>query len=120
MFHVPNKNRVRIGMLASQDSCGNNGAFQFEFPHISILVIAMEGEGWERAAASTAVRCPTWEEMCFIKRIFWDPEDAVMQLHPPESDYVNIYPYCLHLWRPTNCSIPLPPSRMVGVKGAEK
>jgi hypothetical protein len=59
-------------------------------------------------------RCATWEEMCFIKDCFWDKEDAVMQVHPPESDYVSTHDYCLHLWRPVNQSIPLPPSIAVG------
>ena len=38
------------------------------------------------------------------------------QLHPPESSYVNNHPHCLHMWRPTNAAIPLPPSILVGVK----
>ena len=36
--------------------------------------------------------CPTWEEMCFIKNIFWEEEESAMQLHPPKSDYVNNHP----------------------------
>lgn len=61
-------------------------------------------------------RCPTWEEMCFVKSLFWDDNEAVMQLHPPKSDWVNNHPYCLHLWKPNNQQIPLPPSIMVGNK----
>jgi hypothetical protein len=40
----------------------------------------------------------------------------VIQYHPPESEYVNNHPNCLHLWRPTGCALPMPPSIMVGVK----
>lgn len=52
--------------------------------------------------------------MCLVKSIFWDDEDAVMQLHPPRSEWVNNHRYCLHLWRPVGVEIPLPPSWMVG------
>ncbi|EFH8163197.1 hypothetical protein GI328_23040 [Escherichia coli] len=49
--------------------------------------------------------------------MFWEPEDAVMQLHVPESQHINNHPYCLHLWRPINKEIPLPPQFMVGIPG---
>lgn len=42
---------------------------------------------------------PTWDDMCRIKDIFWDEEELVVQVHPPKSEYVNIMPNCLHLWR---------------------
>jgi hypothetical protein len=61
-------------------------------------------------------RPPNWEEMCFVKDLFWDTEEAVMQLHPPKSRWINNHNYCLHLWRPTNQEIPLPPDETVGKK----
>lgn len=51
--------------------------------------------------------------MCFVKDLFWDGEDAVMQLHPPKSNYVNNHPHCLHLWRPTQAVIPMPETILV-------
>ena len=52
--------------------------------------------------------------MCAIKDMFFDHEETVMQLHPPVSEYVNIHPYCLHLWRPNNGRIiPRPPKEFV-------
>ncbi|WP_456813633.1 MULTISPECIES: DUF7694 domain-containing protein [unclassified Bradyrhizobium] len=44
---------------------------------------------WEHVAVSTPRRCPNWEEMCFVKDLFWNEEECVMQLHPPHSQYVN-------------------------------
>lgn len=111
-FHVPHKYRVRIGGMASDDGCGNNGAFTVN----GAFVIASDGEGWEHVSVSRRNRIATWPEMCQIKNIFWDAEDAVMQLHPPQSDYVNLHPHCLHLWRPIGQSIPLPTSILVGPK----
>ncbi len=119
-FHVPNKYRVRRGPTGSDDSYGNCGMFLIPHPNpLSSLVLkvsASDGEGWEHVSVSLPSRCPTWEEMCFIKDTFWDGEDCVMQLHPPRSEYVNNHPYCLHLWRPTDGRvIPQPPSIFVGV-----
>lgn len=80
-----------------------------------LRVIFSSGLGWDHVSVSLTTRCPTWEEMAYVKRVFFEPEEAVMQLHPPESEYVNNYPYCLHLWRPQGgVAIPLPPSRLVG------
>ncbi len=55
--------------------------------------------------------------MCFIKDLFWDEDDVVVQYHPAKSDYVNNHQYTLHLWRPTEGEMPTPPSIMVGIKG---
>lgn len=60
-------------------------------------------------------RCPTWEEMCYIKDLFWDTTDCVIQYHPPESHYVSQHHYCLHLWRPTGENMPVPDSVLVGI-----
>ena len=115
-FHAPNKFRVRTGRLASDESYGNSGAFIVKLKRgQSVQVVAGDGLGWEHVSVSRTDRCPTWEEMCEVKALFWDDEDCVLQFHPPKSDYVNNHPYCLHLWRPVGVPIPRPPRVMVGV-----
>lgn len=116
-FHVPNEFRIRSGLMGSDDSIGNNGLFEWGTLRGRIRVIASDGEGWEHVSVSFQNRTPSWEEMCEIKEIFWDKQDCVMQLHPPESDYVSFAKHCLHLWRPTDREIPRPPSWMVGPVG---
>jgi len=81
---------------------------------------ASNGGGWEHVSVTLATherwnRCLTWEEMCAVKRWFWDDMDVVMQLHVAAKDNINIHPFCLHLWRPTDpgMPIPLPPAWMV-------
>jgi hypothetical protein len=32
---------------------------------------------------------PEMEDMCWIKGMFWDAEEVVVQFHPPASEYVN-------------------------------
>lgn len=100
--------------MSSNDRIGNNGAFLFTHKGAELRTIASDGEGWEHVSVSLATRCPTWDEMCYVKSIFWDAEDCVIQYHPPESCYVNHHPYCLHLWRPVGKEIPQPPIWMVG------
>lgn len=114
-FHVPEQFRILEGPRASVKEWGNNGAFRIDS---FTLVIASDGGGWEHVSVSlpNLRRCPTWNEMCAIKAMFWDPEDVVMQLHPRASEYVSYHPYCLHLWRPTEAVIPEPPAIFVGPK----
>ena len=119
-FHAPNQYRLRKGYMASSDAMGNNGAFLAKGPDrkesCPLQIIASDGLGWEHVSVSLPHRCPTWAEMCFVKSLFWDSEDCVMQLHPPEADWVNNHSYCLHLWRPVGSDIPRPPDYLVGIK----
>lgn len=123
MFHVPNDYRILNGPMGSTDAHGNNGAF-FLPPKITgreLWVIASDGLEWDHVSAHVANRSnklfmPTWDEMCYIKGLFWDAEDAVMQLHPPQSQWVNTHPTTLHLWRPQDATIPLPPDILVGLR----
>lgn len=105
---------------------GMSGAFEVKGPGTATLrIIATDASqpnacGWEHVSVTTnEYRTPTWEEMCFVKNAFWGPDEAAMQVHPPEIQYVNNHPYCLHLWRHARRSIPLPPSALVGIKGEE-
>lgn len=81
----------------------------------SFLVIASDGGGWDHVSVTTrnGNRCPTWEEMCAIKDMFFYPEECVVQYHPAKSEYVNIHEHCLHLWRPQRKSVPMPPIEFV-------
>jgi len=115
-FKVPNQYRVRNHKyLGSEDSIGNCGAFNIPFESRELFVIANDGEfaGWEHVSVSTNGRCPNWKEMCFVKSLFWDDEDCVIQYHPPKSTYVNDHKFVLHMWRPTREQIPMPPLILV-------
>lgn len=120
MFHVPNQYRIRTNhTLASDDSYGNSGAFRFQLsPTAEAFCIASDEGGWEHVSVHIVEdgqkETPTWEEMCAIKAIFWDEEDTVLQYHPAKSQYVNVHPNVLHLWRPVGIEFPKPPKIMVG------
>jgi hypothetical protein len=81
----------------------NSGAFIIDPTprfHQKICVVAGDGMGWDHVSVSLATRCPTWEEMCFVKELFFKDDECVMQLHPPKSENISFHPFCLHLWRP--------------------
>lgn len=80
------------------------------------MVVFSWGYGWDHVSVSFPNRTPTWEEMCEIKSMFFYPEETAWEYHPMESEYVNVHPYCLHLWRLQQPGMPLPPSWMVGAK----
>lgn len=64
------------------------------------VVVGRNEDGMEHVSIELfARRLPTWNEMCFIKNIFWNEEEMVVQIHPKASEYVNITE-SLHLWRP--------------------
>lgn len=59
---------------------------------------------------------PSWDDMCKVKEIFWNDDEAVIQIHTKKADYVNNVENCLHLWRCTYKETPLPPSCLVGIR----
>lgn len=121
--HVPlslQANRVRTGAMGSDDSYGLAGMFRLIGPNNALLLAVSSGvdeeNGWEHVSVSGHGRCPTWDEMCWVKNLFWDEHEMCVQYHPPKSEYVNCHPHVLHMWKPINMSIPLPPSLLVGPK----
>ena len=122
-----NLQRIHHGPMGSADSDGRNGAFQFRCGSVDLLVIASdgadlpEGSRWEHVSARARdakrnERTPSWAEMCWLKDLFWEAEECVIQFHPPKSDYVNNHPHVLHLWRPVDVMMPRPSSELVGIK----
>lgn len=85
---------------------------------VDMSFVASWGGGWDHVSVSPLNRktIPTWEMMCKVKDIFFKPEEAVIQIHPPKDEYVNNMPNCLHLWRANDKEMILPPSFMVGLR----
>lgn len=125
-----NKHRVRVPtptvppMYCSDDSYGFNGLFRLPYCGAIVRCIASDGTDspddrfkWQHVSVSVECdkRPPRWSTMCWVKDLFWEPEEVVMQLHPRKSQYVNFHEACLHLWRPIppNPPIPEPMSIMV-------
>ena len=116
-----NKHRVKTGFYASNDD-DKFGFFFIKYKLSKIPLKVMSSEfgsnqtDWEHVSVSLPNRCPTWDEMCFIKDLFWEDDQTVVQFHPPKSEYVNNHKYCLHLWRNTKNETETPSSILVGLK----
>lgn len=85
--------------------------------HMTLQVICSPFDGleeWEHVSVSLQNRCPNWEEMSYIKSLFWSDEQTVIQFHPKKSEYVDTCKTCLHLWRRRDSEHELPPRNLVG------
>ena len=109
----------RLTPVPSFPHRGLAGAFTVIGPNNSFLRIISSGppvaaihKDWEHVSVSLIDRCPTWEEMCFVKDLFWNDDELVVQFHPPKSDYINCHPFVLHLWKGPQ-RIKLPPKEFV-------
>ena len=108
------ENTVGLHIIES----GTDGFFghvYFDYGKSKVMkVIFSYGEGWEHASMSFHDRCPDWGEMCRIKNMLWNKDETCIQYFPAEKDYVNLHPYCLHIWKPIGVEIPKPPKLMIG------
>jgi len=116
MFKVPNQHRLTTHpILGSDDSFGNNGFFIIKHEVYEIRCQASDKKGWEHVSVTISRNHPPpWKIMCFVKDLFWEKEDTVIQFHPPESKYVNLHENCLHLWRSTEEKIKIPETELIG------
>jgi len=117
--HIEEKyKRVKHPLINDPGAYGddNNAVFFMKSPITNDLmsVIASTGEGWEHVSVSKKNgKTPTWEEMCFLKDLFFRKDETVIQYHPKKENYVNIKKNCLHLWRKIDQELELPPTWMV-------
>ncbi|SRR5260370_9467 len=146
MFHAPEQYRCKPCLYGSNAKSGNNGTFVLpgiigrqifivcsDWSQVALfsddqlrrqgLDPALRTNGWEHVSASARFgrdykdpSIPTWAEMCYVKDLFWDDEDVVVQFHPRKSEYVNEQPHTLHLWRPIHVELPVPPTILVGTQ----
>lgn len=119
---LPEINKYRLtgdSIINYFGSTGNEnvGAFRVPYRNVKMFVIASRIE-WDHVSVSLEKvnRCPTWDEMCFIKDLFFDVDEYAVQYHPTKDRYVNNHPYCLHLWRCQDKEMPMPPTELVGIK----
>jgi hypothetical protein len=97
------------------------GAFVVPSPSAKgwyLEMIVSDGMDWDHVSVKAAdpgghLRTPTWDEMVYVKDLWFKQEECALQYHPAKKDYVNCHPHVLHLWRPQKLDIPMPPKVMV-------
>jgi hypothetical protein len=122
-----NKHRVREPSVSvpqrycTDDGFGFNGMFRFVIDGKQLRCIASDGEGWQHVSVSIELETkpPTWSIMVKVKELFWEDEDVVVQYHPAKSQYVNMHPGCLHLWKPTGAPLQAPHYLLVGLRSSK-
>ena len=120
MRHTPNlkidRYRTRHPVKGDSPAGENIGYFEIPTMHGLLRIIASDGQSgdvWEHVSVSLATRCPTWEEMCVVKNLFWAEDETVLQFHPQKSQYINFHRFVLHLWRKAGANAELPPAFLV-------
>ena len=80
---------------------------------------ADEGEKWDHVSVSLADRCPTWDEMEYVKRLFFKADETAFQLHVPGRAHINNDPIACISGGRWIAEIPQPPGELVGLAGFE-
>jgi len=55
---------------------------------------------WLHVSLSRGRRLPSWEELRNVKELFIGRQHVAVQVFPADRDYINLHPYCFHLWSP--------------------
>ncbi|MCM1532750.1 MAG: hypothetical protein NC114_10840 [Ruminococcus flavefaciens] len=56
------------------------------------------GQLYHHVSCSFRNRIPNWNELHGVKNLFIGKDRTAFIFFPPESEYLNLHPNCLHLW----------------------
>lgn len=59
----------------------------------------VDGAWWIHLSISRAKRLPSWEDLVDAKESLLGTDCEAIQVIPKRSEYVNLHPFCLHLWK---------------------
>lgn len=66
--------------------------------YVIISGIVIDHKRWIHVSVSRKSRLPSWDDLKIVKNLFVGLEKKAFQVLPAYKEYVNIHPYCLHLW----------------------
>lgn len=112
-FRIANVLNQKLGNLHFGDDKNGHFMIAYQNTNVKFFVIATNHNGWDHISVSLKNRCPNWIEMCFVKDLFFDEDEVVIQIHPKKGNYVNLAKSCLHLWKDQNNEFGLPEECMV-------
>jgi hypothetical protein len=79
-----------------------------ELSVISSVATELDGKIWQHLSCAHPDRLPSWETLKEVKTIFMGRDYQAIQVIPSEKKYINIHPYCLHLFRCLDEPDPVP------------
>jgi hypothetical protein len=106
-FQIPLAGPSGIVVLNCIASDGFDGTKDWRWEHVSCHAVDFAG------TKAMAQRIPSWTEMDYLKDLFWNQEETVVQYHVPKSKHINHNEHVLHLWRPKGFEFQLPPKELV-------
>ena len=88
------------GWSVAHDSIDGRKYVHALMPMSCILSVAEEEDGrrWIHFSLAHPHRLPKWDELVRYKEQFLGEETTAVQVLAPRSRWVNIHPYCLHLF----------------------
>lgn len=55
---------------------------------------------WIHVSCSRKSRLPSWVDLTAVKHLFIGDDRRAIQVLPEKANWINIHPYCLHLFAP--------------------
>jgi hypothetical protein len=107
------KFRVHLPGYVREREDSIQGAFLIPYMDYELKVISGCGDSWDHVSISLKHRSPYWDEMDWIRKLFFKSSETVLQIHPPVDMHINYHPYVLHLWRAWHVEYKLPPRWMI-------
>lgn len=107
-LHAAESYRIRHGRLGSDDSFDSNGYFLVPYKEEFLLCLISDSGGWDHVNISLPARTPNWEEIEFVRDIFFDAQDIVVIYSPPRLFPYVTNPFHIHMWRRQGHQFPIP------------
>jgi hypothetical protein len=82
--------------------------FRGSFTVIIDWALYGDGRKWIHLSVARPDKMPEWSLLREVKNLFIGRERQAIQVLPNESKYVNIHPYCLHLFACVEGDDPMP------------
>lgn len=60
--------------------------------------LMINGKRWYHVSASRKARMPSYEDLVWVKEVFFGEDQPAYQVFPKKSEHRNFHPFCLHLW----------------------
>jgi tricorn protease-like protein len=57
-----------------------------------------EGKRWVHLSFARKTRMPSYADIQRVRIVFLGDDNTAIMVWPPKDRYVNLHPYCLHLW----------------------
>ena len=87
-------------LIERNDEKGGTGRLMYgNLRNCTVMWGRAESGKYDHVSIAPTGRCPTWDEMCKVKEIFFYDDEECYQVFPKKSEHVNLSKTCLHIWR---------------------